>query len=443
MLVALMAGGLLFASAAFADIMVGSSTTNVSNDVTYTQLTLNKPSDAAEGDLLLANVSVNGGYPAGITAPSGWTLAARTDNDTNVSIATYTKVVGASEPSSYTWTINPQARAVGGITRYSGVDTTNPIDVVGTSTGRGTTATAPSVTTTVASDTVVALFATNAGTTGSAPFSTTTGMTKAYDAKNTPFGPTTASEYVSQTTPGATGTKSVTVSTGPQRDWAAQTIALKMLQPDAVIALDATSSGRSFDTTLTVSHTISGTNRTLVVFVDANDFASDDVTSVTYNGISLTRVDAMLSTAGDGRYHYTYMLTNPPLGTHDIVVNETEARDAMWLLAASYTGTDQSGTPDAVGHIDSDPSSTFSPSLTTVANNAWLVIWGQGNGIGGADGYTAGPGTRFIIPDFGLNNYVADSDSGLSPGSNSLTFVRVTGSGGNDAMMISLAPAHL
>jgi len=133
----LIALGLLFSSFALANILSGSSTTNVSNDVAYTALSLSKPSTAVAGDVLLANVSVNGGSPAVITAPTGWVSIARTDNDTNISVASYYKVVSGSEPTSYTWTISPQTHAVGGITDYTGVDTTNPIDAVGSSTGRG------------------------------------------------------------------------------------------------------------------------------------------------------------------------------------------------------------------------------------------------------------------------------------------------------------------
>lgn len=154
LLSSVIAGVALAGSIALADIVSGSSTTGTSNNVTLTQLTLSKPSDAQSGDLLLANVSVDGGSPAAITAPTGWTLIGRTDNDTDISIASYYKAAGASEPSSYTWSISPQTHAAGGITRYTGVDTSNPIDTFASSTGRGTTATAPSITTTAANDEV-------------------------------------------------------------------------------------------------------------------------------------------------------------------------------------------------------------------------------------------------------------------------------------------------
>jgi len=58
------------------------------------------------------------GSAAGITTtPSGWTQIARTDNDVNVSLVTHWKIAGASEPSNYSWTVNTQTRAVGGISK--------------------------------------------------------------------------------------------------------------------------------------------------------------------------------------------------------------------------------------------------------------------------------------------------------------------------------------
>ncbi len=221
----------LCATVALADIVRGISNTAVSEDVAYTTVTLTKPSGSTVGDFLLASISVNGGSPAEITAPSGWTLITRTDNDTNISILSYWKAVGFSEPSSYVWTINPQTRATGGITRYSGINIASPIDVIGTSTGRGTVATAPSVTTTQDGERIVGIFATNEGKNNSPTFSTTTGYTKMYDKKYAPLGPTTSAEDKAQSTTGASGSIAVTISNGAQRDWAAQTLALKMEAP--------------------------------------------------------------------------------------------------------------------------------------------------------------------------------------------------------------------
>src|SRR5262249_42489657 len=69
---------------------------------------LTQPAGTASGDLLVAHLSGSGSMVSGgITPPSGWTaLYAPTSggfsNDENY--ATYYKVAGAAEPSTYTWT---------------------------------------------------------------------------------------------------------------------------------------------------------------------------------------------------------------------------------------------------------------------------------------------------------------------------------------------------
>jgi hypothetical protein len=83
---------LLIASVTLADIAFGSFSSANSNDVTVTQVTVAKPSSVATGDLLLANIAINGGSQATTTAPSGWTQILRTDNDTAVSIPTHNKL---------------------------------------------------------------------------------------------------------------------------------------------------------------------------------------------------------------------------------------------------------------------------------------------------------------------------------------------------------------
>lgn len=236
---------LFFGTIALADIVLGSSTTNISTDITLTQVSLTKPPSTASGDLLLASISVNGGSSVSITPPTGWTLIKRADNETNIGVATYYLVAGASEPTSYVWNISPQARAVGGITRYGGVDTSNPIDVSGSATGHGTTATAPSVTTALPNERLVTVFATNAGNILTPTFTTATGMTKEYDAKNTPQGPTTAAESQARTTAGATGSTAVTVSQLVQRDWVAQTITLRIASQGIVDGFESYLPGTS------------------------------------------------------------------------------------------------------------------------------------------------------------------------------------------------------
>jgi hypothetical protein len=95
---------------------------------------------------MVASLAIKGGTATVmVTVPSGWTQIARTDNDTNVTLISYYKVASASEPSNYTWTIQDQTRAEGGITDYSGVDTMVPITASSGNIGRGRLATTSAI----------------------------------------------------------------------------------------------------------------------------------------------------------------------------------------------------------------------------------------------------------------------------------------------------------
>lgn len=220
-------GVVSIASIALADINFEGFKTSVSSNVTITEITIAKPDLVAEGDLLLAGIAVDGGSPATITPPSGWSLIARTDNDTNVGIESYQKIAGTLEPTSYTWTITPQSRAVGGITRYSGVSVSNPIDASAGNIGRGTTATTSSITTTVANAKIVALFAIDYGIHSNGYFTPPTGMAERYDTAKTPFGPSVTSNDATQVAEGNSGIKSSNINTVLPKNWVSQLIALR------------------------------------------------------------------------------------------------------------------------------------------------------------------------------------------------------------------------
>jgi hypothetical protein len=306
---------LSFATAALADIVAGASSTGISDHVTYTNLTLNTPTSVSSGDLMLASIVATGGSALGITPPSGWTQIQRTDNDVNVTLVTYWKIAGASEPSNYSWTINTQTRAVGGITRYSGVDTTNPIDVSSGNTGFSSSATSTAVTTTGANEEVVAVFATDVNKT----LGTTTGMTQEYTQTHTTLGPTIAANDTLQVSAGTSGSNSSSIDPHAARYWAAQQIALRRpTTPPSVNGSVTTNAVQCVVTTSTAfSHTVSTGNNQVLVVTAGSAYQND--TSATYDGIAMTQGNAT-GLGTEEAYGYWY-LVNPPQGTHDVVIN--------------------------------------------------------------------------------------------------------------------------
>lgn len=105
-------------------------------------LTITKPPGTLPGHALVASIAARPSQMT-VTVPAGWVLMTSTQQPAGgvstlpggMTLLTYYKIVGVSEPASYTWTFaNPTlgqgGSAVGGILTFSGIDTsTSPIDV--------------------------------------------------------------------------------------------------------------------------------------------------------------------------------------------------------------------------------------------------------------------------------------------------------------------------
>lgn len=217
---------LVLATVALADITTGSSSTAFSTNVAYSEVSVDTPADVGAGDILIANITFLGGTGPQITIPDGWNVIERTNKGNEISIASYWKLATGSEPDAFIWKISPTTRAVGGITRFSGVDASDPIGPVSESSGRGTTATAPSITTTTEDSPLVALFSIDAGLFSGGRFSAPNGMSEKYDISYAPLGPSTALDVSAQSSAGTSGSKSSTFSKSIKQNWVSQLIAL-------------------------------------------------------------------------------------------------------------------------------------------------------------------------------------------------------------------------
>jgi hypothetical protein len=121
-----------------------------------------KPTGTAAGDLLLASLEVDAD-PVTVTGPTGWTKLLDTVASPGTSkvfhAQVWYKVAGASEPSSYAWSVPAGTYVDVAVMAYSNVDPNNPIDAsAGSYAGVTATPSAPPVTTTAANEMVVALF---------------------------------------------------------------------------------------------------------------------------------------------------------------------------------------------------------------------------------------------------------------------------------------------
>jgi hypothetical protein len=196
-----------------------------------TTLSVNRPAGVVAGDVLLATVGVAG--TGQVSTPSGWTIVRSTgaQDPGGVRQVSFYRVAGSSEPASYSFAGTTPGMG-GGITAYTGVDTSAPIDASGEAVGPGGDANAPSVTTTRAGAAVV-VASTHRGdgeTNLTQPPGTTQRWVFEYSGGNL------AADFP-QPTAGTTSPKKIDCS-GPPKScakWAAQTIALR---PRSSVAVD-------------------------------------------------------------------------------------------------------------------------------------------------------------------------------------------------------------
>ena len=111
------------------------------------------------------------------------------------------------------------------------------------------------------------------------------------------------------------------------------------VNPSAVI-VDAVSSGTTAGSSLTISHTTSGTDRLMLVGVSMNNDNFETVSSITYNGVALTYVNS--ETRADDARVEIWELVAPPVGTYDVVItfSATLLRYAV-AGVTTFTGVDQ------------------------------------------------------------------------------------------------------
>ncbi len=225
LLVVLTAIASLTVGAATAAIDFGSESHNANSSSGSSSLVITKPASVANNNVLIAGISVHGS-DVSITKPSGWTLIRRTnDSDNDLGFASYYHVVtnAASEPASYTWTFDDSdTKASGGILRYTGVDTVNPIDTSSGNNGESSSAKAKSITTATANERVIGFFSLEY----KGSFTPPSGMNEHFDISNSDSrGPTTETADFAQATATATGDK--TAAASKSEEWAAQLIALR------------------------------------------------------------------------------------------------------------------------------------------------------------------------------------------------------------------------
>jgi hypothetical protein len=185
------------------------------------------PSGTATGDLLIAAFAIDGGPEP--SAGSGWNVLAINNNSSRAQLAVWWKIASASEPSSYTFSFSFADQMYGWMMRFTGNDSTNPINAFATL-GAGTTAStapiSPEVTTSVDKCMVLRLgaFDDDDITSNDAGIANHTTITMDSNTTGTNGVSSGGAAYSYQSTAGATGTANFTIT--DNEEYATVTIAI-------------------------------------------------------------------------------------------------------------------------------------------------------------------------------------------------------------------------
>ncbi len=208
-----------------------------SANATATSLTITKPTNLADNDVLYAEISRdNSDASDAITAPSGWTVldSAEIDNGT-YTCGIYRKVISsaAGEPADYTWSWTSSEKVSGWITRVTGADNTTPEDVApSNNTGDSNAPRCLSVVTVTTNTLILAVGGMNSK--GAPNWIAPTAMSEFFDIASTGGGGASShaqagAAEVNQAGTGATGDKDfATVDTA---EWVAFLIAIRPADP--------------------------------------------------------------------------------------------------------------------------------------------------------------------------------------------------------------------
>jgi hypothetical protein len=206
-----------------------------------------------------------------------------------------------------------------------------------------------------------------------------------------------------------------------------------------------TTASQTAASTLTFNHTIGGyDNRMLTLNVgsEASPGTNLPIISATYNGIALTKATAITTADGFGRAELWYMkdVDLPVAGTYQVKITYTGTFPAGFgshATAVSYYNVDQSGPEAVASKVQATGSTTFSHSITTVANNALIT----GVVYNGNNGAITPTGSQTELYDVTLNTQQTEGfyQSVAVAGSTTLSW---SGQNSRWAMaMVSLAPS--
>lgn len=149
------------------------------------------------------------------------------------------------------------------------------------------------------------------------------------------------------------------------------------------------------------AHTCSGSDRFLIVTITQQSPIQHNPTSVTYNGVAMTKLPVN-GFNGSQSSIFLYYLINPSSGTHNVVM--TFALGTGWGASISYTGA-KSIQPDSYnGEAISGSAGSYSILTNVQESNCWqlLAVVAEADNVTTASSSTARQENVVISTDLGV-----------------------------------------
>lgn len=184
-------------------------------------------------------------------------------------------------------------------------------------------------------------------------------------------------------------------------------------------------------TSITRSHTTSGSDRLLLVSTQTANITTDNITAAAYNSISFfsTRIGLAQFTNGGNGNTYLYYQVAPSTGTNNCTITCSTA-NVFRVYTASYTGVDQTNPIDVstTNNTNTVSGVDVSMTVTVTASNCWAHMVATNNAATPIAGAGA---TRLTTGTNGPGYAVFDSNGTIATGSYTMGWYinAVTGQG--------------
>lgn len=184
----------------------------------------------------------------------------------------------------------------------------------------------------------------------------------------------------------------------------------------AITFSGAHTSGNDTTALLIYAHTSTGSNRLLITGAGTDNPGGDTISGATYNSVSETLIDKQAN-AQTALTHWMFLfhLLAPATGANNVAVTRSSS-GAVRSDTVSYSGVKQQ-VEEAKNKGGNASTTSFGLGVTVITQDAWIIAFSQGFGaIPIAGTGITNRGTE------GINCRIGDSNGGLAPGSNTLTW---------------------